>query len=244
MAYATNVVLPPSGKPWQLARAQRPLNLSVEGLIGAGKSTLIRRIQQENLLGDVFVHGEDLDLWRAIPTPVGPANILDSFYKDPRENSYLFQNTVTQTMALRYSNCAEPNRVRLHDRSLESCFHVFATLLFQDGLMSSSELGSLRIWYDHIHTHFPAKLYSIIYVDTPPQVAFERIQRRNRAEEADLSLEYLVKLQQAHESWLEKVKDDGSSIVLRLNGDCPPEGIVSQFVEALPSLGLKHLGLA
>lgn len=244
MAYIKDVVLPSSGKPWQLARAQRPLNLSVEGLIGAGKSTLIRVIQERGLLGDVFVHGEDLDLWRAIPTPTGPANILDNFYKNPKDNSYLFQSTVTQTMALRYSNCAEPNRVRLHDRSLESCFHVFAQLLYQDGLMSSSELGSLKIWYDHVHTHFPAKLFAIIYVDTPPEVAFERIQRRNRVEELDMSLEYLVKLQGVHESWLEKVRDTGSSIIIRLNGDCPPQDIVSQFVEALPSLGLKHLGVA
>lgn len=240
MAYVKDVVQPAPEKAWQLA--QRPINVSVEGLIGAGKSTLIRAIQMKKLLGDVYVHGEDLDFWRAIPTPVGPANILEDFYKNPKANSYLFQSTVTQTMALRYSKCDDLNRVRLHDRSLESCFHVFAQLLFQDGLMSASELGSLKIWYDHVHTHFPAKMFAIIYVDTPPEVAFERIQLRNRVEEAEMNLEYLKKLQQVHESWLDNVREQGTSIIVRLNGDCSRESIVSQFIQVLPSLGLPYVG--
>lgn len=211
-------------------RFQTPRLFSVEGLIGAGKSTLIRGISESPIGGHFRVQPEDLDVWRAMDTPTGPSNILAKFYAKPGENAYLFQNLVMGTMANRAEDLDEPDKYRLMDRSIHSGFKVFAKMLFDDGLLSSDQFGSLGFWYNHFVSFKKTKLWFVIYLDIEPEVAYARIQSRGREEEKVLSLDYLRRLRTAHEEWLAEVVANGASEVIRLNGNGSPEEVLAEFM--------------
>lgn len=211
-------------------RFQSPRLFSVEGLIGAGKSTLIRNITESSIGGHFRVQPEDLDFWRTMDTPAGPSNILSKFYEKPAEYAFLFQNLVMGTMANRAEDLAEPDKYRLMDRSIHSGFNVFAKMLHEDGLLSSDQLGSLKVWYDHFLAFKKTKLWFIIYVDVEPEVAHSRIQLRGRAEEKVLTLDYLRRLRAKHEEWLAGVVERKESEVIRLNGNKSPDEIFAEFL--------------
>ncbi len=79
------------------------------------------------------------------------------------------------------------------ERSLWSARHVFAENLVRNGLMAPSEFAVLSVWYDFLADQSPidVSVDLIIYLRTNPEVALERLRKRQRSEEACVSLEYL-----------------------------------------------------
>ena len=81
---------------------ENPALLSIEGIVGSGKTTLAQRLK-EHLPWLVFVE-EDLRSWRNLPTPSGPVNLLQRFYEDPHNHALEFQSLVMQTLGERHLN--------------------------------------------------------------------------------------------------------------------------------------------
>jgi deoxyadenosine/deoxycytidine kinase len=175
--------------------------ICLEGNIGAGKSTLLNYFNQ---VGGVDVLPETIDLWRTLPMPGTSSthNLLESFYQDPGKHTFAFQSYVMVTK-VDQQLAASASPVKLLERGLHSVFHIFSEALKAEGHFAPIDYAVHRQWYEHFtRTHKEMMPNIFLWLKTDPEVNFERIKARGRAEEASITLEYLTRLGDLHERWL------------------------------------------
>lgn len=169
----------------------------VEGNIGAGKSTFLRLIHE---LLDVQVVYEPHEQWQN----VGGENLLDAFYTDPKRWAYTFQSYafITRIMAQEQADKISQSSLQILERSVYSDRYCFAKNAFEMGTMSSLEWQLYKDWWGWFIRHYTKKPSGFIYLQTPPEVCYQRLLKRARAEEASVPLDYLTALHNKHENWL------------------------------------------
>ena len=76
--------------------------------------------------------------------------------------------------------------------------------LYQQGKLTDIEKAVLAEWHQYLTTNprLDFKVDLIIYLRTSPEIAFSRIQKRQRTEENHISLDYIKTLHHLHENWL------------------------------------------
>jgi len=166
------------------------VHISIFGLIGVGKTTAARKLQNQieieyNTL-NVENHKEPVKEWE-------DSGILDAFYKDPKRYGYSFQQN------------AFSSRLRsLKDIDLKTT-DIITEMLHEDGLISDDEykwyLNSFKDWRKIIDIANPDV---IIYLKTDVEIVLERIRKRARGAETGIKKEYLEKLQKKMEIFFEK----------------------------------------
>jgi deoxyadenosine/deoxycytidine kinase len=188
-----------------------PILISIEGDIGAGKTTLIDKLKQQN--PEWHFIDEPVGTWQGLKTEDG-TNLLELFYKDKERYSYTFQNCALLSRALNIKKTIDQwkvlcdinpeeslNNVFVTERCLETDFFVFAQMLRDDGLMNLVEWDLYKMWYSYIKEQsYP--LCGIVYVATPPSVCQERIHIRGRKGEEAIPIEYLNNLDVYQKRWL------------------------------------------
>jgi len=90
------------------------------------------------------------------------------------------------------------------ERSIYSARYCFVENLKQEGKLQSSEYEVLDAWFRYLNES-PDILLEVdllVYLKTSPQVAYERLKKRNRGEEHLISLDYVKDLHNLHEEWL------------------------------------------
>jgi deoxyadenosine/deoxycytidine kinase len=94
-------------------RPRRPFTISVEGNIGAGKTTFLDRFSPSE--DNVEVMAEPVDRWR----DVKGNNLLSLMYEDPARYSLLFQTYVQLTMLQQHNKeCDADKDAKIMERSL------------------------------------------------------------------------------------------------------------------------------
>jgi deoxyadenosine/deoxycytidine kinase len=200
--------------------SQRCRRVSLEGIIGAGKSKFLAELKKQvHLRPDVelTVVDEPVQDWCKTCDDSGKS-ILEHFYDDTQRYSFMFQINALMT---RYSATTEANdRVRsrvldatttipsivpwstipyvvLSERTIVTDCEVFAKMLRDDELMTSIEHKVYKNTFDTLVARRPeaAKMDGIIYIHTTPTEAMKRIGKRN----------YLCACQAAHDKWLSTV---------------------------------------
>mmetsp|Transcript_87836 Transcript_87836/g.175719 ORF Transcript_87836/g.175719 Transcript_87836/m.175719 type:complete len:280 (-) Transcript_87836:284-1123(-) len=179
--------------------------LSLEGNIGAGKSTLLK------LLGNrgFRVVEEPVAKWQNVADDSG-CNLLDKFYRDPKRWAFTFQTFafLSRTQAalsqLRDTSVeGESPPSYVFERSLASDKHIFATNCFKTDLFDAIEWQVYCDYHAFAISENPClNVDGFVYMRTSPATCLERTQRRGRAEEGGLPLEYLKELNERHEEWL------------------------------------------
>jgi deoxyadenosine/deoxycytidine kinase len=169
--------------------------LAIEGNIGAGKSTFLKMI--ESYL-DAHILFEPHQKWQ----DVDGENILDYFYKDTQRWGYTFQNYVLITRLLSQKKSIELTKKKLHffERSLYSDRYCFAQNCFETGSISSVEWKLYKDIFAEFQLNYAVRPSAFIYLQTDPEICFERLVKRNRTEEGVVSLDYIRLLHQKHES--------------------------------------------
>lgn len=152
----------------------RPINVCIEGNIGAGKSTFIIRLVTK---GEILTLREPLDHWR----DVNNVNLLDLAYRDPSNWAFEFQSYVFATMMKSHLH---PGRTKIMERSIESAYHVFQRAYQKSNGINPTQAKFLNEWYALLMTHLPVKVDLIIYLRVSPEKALERMRKRNRFERA------------------------------------------------------------
>jgi len=170
----------------------------VEGNIGAGKSTFLKLIEQK--LRHVSVALEPLHNWQS--TAHGQS-LLSDFYQDPTRWAYTME-TLTMICRVREhmqeQSLNNPNRIV--ERSIYSGHYCFAYNGYEQGFMSAVEWKTYETWFNFLIPNHCKPPLGFIYLRVDPEIAYERIKKRNREAEKTITLQYLRQIHHKHEKFL------------------------------------------
>jgi deoxyadenosine/deoxycytidine kinase len=187
--------------------------VSIEGNIGAGKSTILNALRKSHPNWNYI--DEPLDTWTSLKNEEG-TNLLECFYADQRRWSYTFQNCAVLS---RFRNIEKAikekgngiSNIFITERCLDTDYQVFAKMLVDDKNIDALEFTLYERWFNLLkETATP--LSAIVYIDTPPDVCKQRIIGRGRAGEDGIPLDYLNKLTLFQNRWIDTLcADDNTS---------------------------------
>ena len=188
---------------YKMANFSVPILVSLEGNIGAGKSTLLEALSQR-LSGQpewLFLR-EPVHIWDEIRDSEG-TTILSKFYANPAKYAFAFQIMAYTTRLHELRRLLRENpqcRGVICERSLEADKHIFAKMLHSDGLIEDVMYNIYERFFNEYEDMY--KVSGIIYVDAGPEVCHQRIIKRSRDGETNITLEYLTKCRDYHSAWL------------------------------------------
>jgi deoxyadenosine/deoxycytidine kinase len=169
------------------------MHIAVAGNIGSGKTTLTR------ILGKHFgwdTHFEDVD-----DNPY-----LNDFYADMQRWSfnlqvYFLNSRFNQVLEIRNSD-----KTVIQDRTIYEDAYIFAPNLHSMGLMSTRDFENYYTLFNlMVSLVQPPDL--IIYLRASVPTLVNQIQKRGRKYENSIRLDYLKRLSERYESWIETYKD-------------------------------------
>lgn len=166
----------------------------LEGLIGAGKSCLLKNIQPY-LTPEVKVIMEPVDRFQSFDS----YNPLGEMYENPMMNSGFGQLHIIQEQALCYEEQLREEKpaILLTERSIYSPV-IFTKTLRSAGFLSEFvEAVLLKHSHQKILEIFPDKPLAadkMFWVDTPISVCLSHIAQRGREGESAITESYLSKL--------------------------------------------------
>jgi len=208
----------------------RPRIVSVEGNIGAGKSTIIENLQ-EKYIDDRRFHFllEPVHQWENIKDKNGK-NMLQKYYENPTRYAFAFQIMAFQTRlqllkdTLDYIDDEVTTIVM--ERSLDADFHIFAKMLAEEELMEDVEFEIYKGMSAEALKEYGVD--GIIWLDTEYDECYQRVQKRSREgeENGKISLKYLAKCHEYHVEWL----GADTGFVCRIDGMDIDLGKIDQYL--------------
>jgi deoxyadenosine/deoxycytidine kinase len=207
-----------------------PRVVSIEGNIGSGKSTILELLKQRFKENKTIAFlSEPVDVWREIKDEQG-VDLLTNFYNDQANFAFHFQMAAYISRISAITKLQQNSEIKLIvvERSIWTDKNVFAKMLYDDSKISQIEYNIYLKWFDEFSKLINHHLN--IYIKTTPEVAFERVKKRNRSGET-IPLEYLQKCHKYHDTWL-----NNNSHILDGNIELPDEaniGIVEGIINSL-----------
>lgn len=166
----------------------------VEGNIASGKSTLLNYFSK---FPDIQTINEPVDKWRNC----NGFNLLDLMYKDYKQWLFPFQSYATLTMLQNHTEKCD-HEIKLMERSFYSSKNIFIEASKTLGKIHTSVHHMVAEWFEFIERNVAIRIDLIVYLRCSPEVVYERMRKRCREEEDEVSSEYLKILHDLHEEWL------------------------------------------
>ncbi|HMY83144.1 MAG: deoxynucleoside kinase [Saprospiraceae bacterium] len=166
-----------------------PKHIAIAGNIGAGKTSL------SALLGKHFdweVHYED--------TEDNP--YLSDFYDDMTRWSFNLQIYFLNNRYRQILDIQNGDHTVIQDRTIFEDAHIFAPNLHEMGLMSKRDFDNYFDLFSTMSSQVKAPDL-LIYLRASVPTLVDHIQTRGRDYEGNMSLDYLKKLNQRYEEWIE-----------------------------------------
>ena len=162
--------------------------VAVAGNIGVGKSTLVTMLCDR--LG-----------WQPFYEPVTENPYLADFYRDMRGWSFHSQIFfLTRRLHAHRQLLDHPTSV-IQDRSVYEDAEIFACNLYRQGLMAERDFRTYHELYA-VLTEFLPPPDLVIYLRASELTLLNRIKRRGRDYERQITSEYLSQLNELYESWI------------------------------------------
>ncbi len=161
----------------------------VAGNIGSGKTSLTERI------------GSRLR-WRTAYESVSDNPYLPDFYADMAKWSFHLQVFFLGHRAEQHLEMANDPRSAIIDRSIYEDAFIFARALHDMGNISERDYRTYRKIFDLIIRNLPAPAL-LVYLNAPVPVLLERIRARGRNIETGISEDYLKRLENYYEEWVQ-----------------------------------------
>ncbi len=191
-----------------MSSKKKPPYFVVEGNIGAGKSTMLRLIRESLPVSVVY---EPTDKWQN----GSQGNLLELFYNASPRWAYTFHNYafLSRVQApLEHDKHANPEQTYVYERSVYCDRFCFAKNCFESGLMTGLEWELYKQWFDWLCNDYVRPPKGFIYLQSTPEICYERIHKRGRSEEESIPLSYLKHLHDKHEAWLIEKKETLNSL--------------------------------
>jgi deoxyguanosine kinase len=148
------------------------MQIAVEGLIGVGKSTFVKKFTEITGFSPLYESVDDNPF-------------LSLFYEDPKRWAYTLQSYF---LYRRYSDHLVGGDVVL-DRSLYGDIS-FADMLVKDKTLSFEEHNCYLSHYETLEPLLPS-LTAVIFLNATPESALSRLRHRARSFEVGVDLSYL-----------------------------------------------------
>ena len=159
----------------------------IDGVVGAGKSTLAEKVS--NKLG--------IKLYSELQND-STMNLLENFYKDKKRWAFTLQ---VHFLNERFRMIKEihKNGGGILDRSIFGD-RIFASMLNEDGYMSDDEFQTYTTLLDNMleHAQVPTAL---VYIDCDLDTAMSRIKVRGRDMEQAVDTKYWSRLNEKYAEW-------------------------------------------
>ena len=157
----------------------------IEGTIGAGKSTFLKLLAQA--IKDITIKLESVDNWQH--QEYGQS-LLAQFYENPQRWAFSFETFTMKQRVYEYLKAGTHIQPLFIERSIFSGHYVFARNSFESGFMTLTEWNIYQEWFTFL-TKKSTQPTGFIYLKLDPQIAYERIKKRNRSAESSLPIKQI-----------------------------------------------------
>jgi deoxyadenosine/deoxycytidine kinase len=192
----------------------KPKHIAIAGNIGAGKTTLTQMLCKHYKWIPQF---EDVD-----NNPY-----LNDFYEEMPRWSFNLQIYFLNSRLSQLLEIKEGTETIIQDRTIYEDAHIFAPNLHDMGLMSSRDYNNYFTFFETLKRMVqPPDLLIYLKASVPTLVA--QIQKRGRDYEDNIRLDYLKKLNEYYNKWIDEYKE-GPMLVIDVD--------VNKFAESEENLG-------
>lgn len=172
----------------------------IEGLIGAGKSTLMTQLKAQNTDPELKYHLEPVDQYSSFMRGTKKFNPLKVMYYGGKSDKALVQSFLCEESLKYYKDCLEQlgqeGDVKVFER------FVYSNINFIEAYFQQAELSEFGKDYLLSKVLKNLNLISnapvcLVYLDISVPLALKRINERNRVGEQLITAEFLTHLKQA-----------------------------------------------
>ena len=180
----------------------KPIIISIEGNIGSGKTTFINELMNGEKMktnNTICFLKEPVNLWESIKKN-NNETIIECFYKEQEKYAFPFQvMAYVSRIALIKQAIANGFKYIFTERCIYTDKNVFLKMLHESNKVEKMNNDIYNMLFETFTQEY--NIYHI-YIQTSPEVALQRVMKRNRAGENNISLEYLTMCDNYHNNWL------------------------------------------
>jgi len=176
-----------------MAKSKKPKHIAVAGNIGAGKTTLTEMLSKHYKWIPNF---EDVD-----HNPY-----LMDFYEDMPRWSFNLQIYFLNSRLKQLVEIQKGTETVIQDRTIYEDANIFAPNLHEMGLMSKRDFDNYYHFFQTLKTMVqPPDL--LIYLNGSVPTLVGQIQKRGREYEENIRLDYLKRLNEYYNKWIDSYKE-------------------------------------
>ncbi len=176
-----------------MAKIKKPKHVAIAGNIGAGKTTLTELLSKHYKWIPQF---EDVD-----QNPY-----LYDFYEDMPRWSFNLQIYFLNSRLNQLIEISKGTETVIQDRTIYEDAYIFAPNLHEMGLMSKRDFDNYFDFFQNLRQMVnPPDL--LIYLKASVPTLVGQIQKRGREYEENIRLEYLKKLNEFYNKWIDGYKE-------------------------------------
>jgi len=181
---------------------KKPKHIAIAGNIGAGKTTLTTMLAKHYKWTP---HFEDVD-----HNPY-----LVDFYEDMHRWSFNLQIYFLNSRLRQLLDIRNGEETVIQDRTIYEDAYIFAPNLCEMGLMTSRDFENYSSFFQNLKTMVaPPDL--LIYLKASIPKLVDQIQKRGREYEENIRLDYLKKLNEFYNKWIEQY-NDGPLLIIEVD---------------------------
>ncbi|WKS94722.1 deoxynucleoside kinase [Riemerella columbina] len=178
------------------------MHIAVTGNIGAGKTTLTTMLAK---------HYQ----WEAQFEDVDHNPYLDDFYHDMSKWSFALQIYFLGSRFRQVKEIRESGKNIIQDRTIYEDAHIFAENLNEMQLLSDRDYQNYSALFDLMKS-FVSAPDLLIYLRASVPKLVGQIYKRGRDYEAEISIDYLSKLNNKYENWIKNYKE-GKLLIIEVD---------------------------
>jgi deoxyadenosine/deoxycytidine kinase len=187
-----------------MAKSKKPKHIAVAGNIGAGKTTLTELLAKHYKW---IPHFEDVE-----HNPY-----LNDFYEDMPRWSFQLQIYFLNSRLNQLVEIRNGSETIIQDRTIYEDAYIFAPNLHEMGLMSKRDFDNYATFFKTLKTMVqPPDLLVYLQASVPTLVG--QIQARGREYEENIRLDYLKRLNEYYNRWIESYKE-GPLLIINVDNN-------------------------
>ncbi len=178
------------------------MHVAIAGNIGSGKTSLT----------ELLAHHYG---WQPHFEEVDDNPYLEDFYEDMTRWAFSLQIFFLKSRLAAVQEIRESGKDVIQDRTIYEDAYIFAPNLYDMGLMSRRDYETYLSLFE-LMSSFVQPPDLLIYLRASVPTLVEQIQRRGRSYENNIRLDYLKRLNERYEAWIERY-NKGKLLIINTN---------------------------